>query len=175
MQEIKAFDQSYYLPRNYQPMYPKVDEVISEDGQQINVGNSTLTFYKAPGHTHDNLFTAIEPYGIFLTGNYLSDVEFPFINSSYTDYLKTMEKAEMILVKHDISVQIPGHGHITENMKEMRNRLAFSKEYLRRLWYDPDNMEKTLRETYAFFEGKVIGCLSLPSVLLIDQTDWEAC
>lgn len=153
MKKINDFDQNYYLKRSYKPAYPKVDYVISENGQKIELGTCSLTFYKAPGHTNDSMFTIIEPYGIFLTGDYLSDVEFPFIYSSYRDYLKTMERAEAIFTKHDISVQIPGHGHTTENKREMRNRLEFSQEYLNQLLNNQQDMEKVLSEKYTFFEG----------------------
>jgi hydroxyacylglutathione hydrolase len=83
--KIHKFDQGYYLRRNYEPQYPSVDYVISKDGQTLDLGQISLTFYKAPGHTQDSLFTVIEPFGIFLSGDYLSDVEFPFIFSSYKD------------------------------------------------------------------------------------------
>lgn len=153
MKKINSFDQNYYLQRNYTPEYPKVDFVISEDGQRVDLGTCSLTFYKAPGHTNDGLFTVIEPYGILLTGDYLSDVEFPFIYSSYTDYLTTMNKAENIFTKHNISVQIPGHGHTTENKVEMQGRLEFSQEYLKQLLNDQPNMEEILNKKYTFFDG----------------------
>lgn len=153
IKKVNEFDQNYYLQRNYKPEYPKVDWVISEDGQEINLGTCSLTFYKAPGHTNDGLLTVIEPYGILLTGDYLSDVEFPFIFNSYPDYLKTMKKAEDIFTNHNISVQIPGHGNTTENKEEMRNRLKFSQKYLKQLLNDQQNMEELLRKKYIFFEG----------------------
>lgn len=153
MKKVNNFDQNYYIQRNYKPEYPKVDFVISEDGQKMNLGTCTLTFYKATGHTNDGLFTVIEPYGILLTGDYLSDVEFPFIYSSYPDYLETMEKAENIFTKHNISVHIPGHGHTTENKEEMQDRLEFSQEYLEQLLNDQQDMEEVLYKKYTFFEG----------------------
>lgn len=153
LDKVNKFDQGYYLQRNYKPEYPKVDFIISKNAQKMSLGKCELTFYKAPGHTNDGLFTVIEPYGILLTGDYLSDVEFPFIFSSYLDYLKTMKRAEEIYIKHDIYVQVPGHGHTTENIEEMRNRLEFSQEYLRLLLNDQYNMEEVLNNKYTFFDG----------------------
>src|SRR5699024_5323086 len=89
IEEIRQFDQDYYLQRNYTPTYPEVDYVIEEDGQTLDLDTCILTFYQAPGHTSDGIFTVIEPFGIFLAGDYLSDVEFPFITSNYTDYVQT--------------------------------------------------------------------------------------
>lgn len=153
VKKVNMFDQSYYLQRNYKPEYPQVDYVISKDGQQLVLGNTVLTFYTAPGHTADGLFTVIDPDGIFLSGDYLSDVEFPFIFSGYQDYINTMKKAENIFLKHNIAVHVPGHGHTTENIREMKNRLEFSQEYLEQLLNNEGRMEKVLSERYSFFEG----------------------
>src|SRR5699024_2409254 len=100
MEEIKQFDQEYYLQRYYQLVYPEVDFEIAEDGQKLDWDAFSLTFYKSPGHTNDGIFTVIEPHGIFLAGDYLSDVEFPFIDSSYSDYVQTLEKAAAIFAKY---------------------------------------------------------------------------
>lgn len=153
MKKVKLFDQKYYLERNYKPEYPEVDYVVSEDGQQLVIGTSTLTFYLAPGHSDDGLFTVIEPHGIFLTGDYLSDVEFPFIYSSYFDYVQTMDKAKHIFSKHAISLHMPGHGHTTESTVEMQSRLSFSQEYLEQLLDEKVNFEVVLNKKYTFFEG----------------------
>ncbi|MFP3471172.1 hypothetical protein R0J90_14115, partial [Micrococcus sp. SIMBA_144] len=103
-----------------------VDHVISRDGETLDLGSLTLTFYKAPGHTHDGLFTIVEPLGIFLSGDYLSDVEFPFIFSSYRDYKKTLEKTESILRDHTVHVHVPGHGTVTEDHAEVARRIEES-------------------------------------------------
>ncbi|CAN7513074.1 MBL fold metallo-hydrolase [Rossellomorea sp. LjRoot5] len=65
MQKVSEFDQRYYIKRDYEPHYPSVDHAISHDGERLELGSLSLTFYKAPGHTHDGLFTIIEPLGIF--------------------------------------------------------------------------------------------------------------
>lgn len=153
MRKIHQFDQGYYLQRNYQPEYPAVDVVVSNHGQKLELGSMTLTFYLAPGHTHEGLFTVIEPYGVFLSGDYLSDVEFPFIYSSYKDYVSTMETAEKILAQHSITTHIPGHGTTTENEAEMQNRLNLSKHYLTQLVQDHGELENFLRKNYTFYDG----------------------
>ncbi|MFJ8067010.1 MBL fold metallo-hydrolase [Psychrobacillus sp. NPDC096426] len=153
MNQVHTFDQKYYLQRNYKPTYPKVNYIVSEDGQELVLGTSTLTFYLAPGHTDDGLFTVIEPAGIFLSGDYLSDVEFPFIFDSYLEYVQSMRKANDIFAKHTISLHVPGHGHTTENKVEMQNRLKFSQEYLEQLLVHQENMEEILQERYIFYEG----------------------
>jgi hydroxyacylglutathione hydrolase len=153
IKKIHKFDQGYYLQRNYEPVYPSVDYAVSSDGEVLDLGQLTLTFYKAPGHTKDSIFTVIEPLGIFLSGDYLSDVEFPFIFSSYTDYVKTLDTAEYILSKHKINYHIPGHGSVTDNQQEIENRINDSKYYLNQLLSDERMVEKHCREKYAFFEA----------------------
>ncbi|MEQ6355604.1 MBL fold metallo-hydrolase [Lysinibacillus sp. M3] len=153
MQKIKQFDQGYYLNRSYSPQYPNVDIVVSEDGQKVEFDSFTMTFYPAPGHTNDGLFTVIEPYGLFLSGDYLSDIEFPFIFSNYKDYVNTVNKAENILLNHEITTHVPGHGTTTQNQQEIQKRINSSKYYLEQLPHDNEELEKYLSEKYSFFEG----------------------
>ncbi|GGN67522.1 MBL fold metallo-hydrolase [Oceanobacillus indicireducens] len=153
LQEIEAFDQMYYLKRNYKSIYPSADIVVTRDAQTLRLGEVTLTFYLAPGHTKDSLFTVIEPYGIFLAGDYLSDVEFPFIFSNYKDYVQTIRTAEQILHHHSIRILVPGHGTTTQSEEEIVSRLHFSKYYLEELPLDNESLIDVLREKYTFFEG----------------------
>ncbi|WP_430787474.1 MBL fold metallo-hydrolase [Virgibacillus flavescens] len=153
VQKIHKFDSGNYIQRNYTPTYPAVDIIVSDEGEKLEIGPLTLTFYHATGHTNDGLFTVIEPYGIFLSGDYLSDVEFPFIFSSYKDYVTTMKTAEQILVKHDIHVHVPGHGSTTEKLEEINNRLHVSKHYLNELVQEDNDLENYLRKRFTFFEG----------------------
>lgn len=153
LKEIQNFDQAYYVDRDYVVDYPTVDRVIKEDREKLVLGDMTLVFYKAPGHTEDGLFTVIEPLGLFLSGDYLSDVEFPFITSSYRDYVTTVDKARWILDHKDIRIHVPGHGSVTESKKEIRDRLTFSEEYLKRLGENDRTQEQELKDKYRFFEG----------------------
>lgn len=153
VREIYDFDQQYYIERNYRPTYPVVDLPIVMDSQKAQLADVSLTFYKAPGHTNDGLFTIVEPYGIFLAGDYLSDVEFPFITSSYQDYVKTIDKASAILNRYDINYLIPGHGSVTCERQEMLNRINFSKYYLEQLIHDYSDLENECRKKFRFFEG----------------------
>lgn len=152
VEEIHKFDQQYYVNRNYKHEYPSVDIVISKEGQKMELGSLTLTFYLSPGHTNDCLFTVIEPDGIFLSGDYLSDVEFPFINN-YKDYVNTINKAEKILHKYNITTHIPGHGSTTQNLEEINKRINSSKYYLNQLLQDNGELESYLNKEYTFFEG----------------------
>jgi len=51
LEQIRSFDDRYYLQRDYHLEYPTIDYIVHEDGQKLVVGKTELTFYKAPGHT----------------------------------------------------------------------------------------------------------------------------
>lgn len=130
IEQMKAFDEQYYINRAYPLSYPEVDIVVKEDGQQLTIGEIIVTFYQAPGHTNDGLFTIVEPAGIWVAGDYLSDLEFPFMYDSSKNYEETIEKAGIILNKHRIQLLIPGHGHVTESMDEINKRKETSLQYI---------------------------------------------
>ncbi|MEK4424558.1 MBL fold metallo-hydrolase [Solibacillus sp. FSL K6-1523] len=153
VQQIINFDAQYYITRDYPIYYPAVDLVIEEDGQKLELALLTLTFYLAPGHTEDGLFTIVEQQRTLLAGDYLSDVEFPFIDSSYADYVATMEKAEAIFHKHAIHTLVPGHGTVTTKPAEIAERIKESKVYLQSLANPEAGLEVQLQNKYQFFDG----------------------
>lgn len=130
VEQVKAFDDQYYIDRNSPVIYPNVDIVITKDGEQLKIGNTTLTFYEAKGHTDDGIFTIVDSLGIWIAGDYLSNIEFPFIYSSSKDYIETLEKIEVILSNHFIKFLIPGHGHIAISTEEIIKRKNNSLQYL---------------------------------------------
>ena len=130
---IQQFDNEYYIERPYPIEFPTLDLVIEKDGQQLILGNTILTFYLSPGHTHDGLFTVIEPSGVWITGDYLSDFELPYLFDSAKAYLETLHKAQLVLDAHKINVLVPGHGQPTGQEDEMKRRIVLARDYLNRL------------------------------------------
>ncbi len=133
LKQIRDFDDKYYLERNYEIAYPEADVIVEKDGQVLTIGETELTFYLAPGHTPDGIFSIIESEGIWIAGDYLSDIEFPFIYDSSFAYEDTMLKAAAILNDHPIKLLVPGHGDVTESREEIRIRLNDSLNYIREL------------------------------------------
>ncbi|MEC1177449.1 MBL fold metallo-hydrolase [Metasolibacillus meyeri] len=133
IEQIRTFDDNYYIDRAYPLHYPTVDIVIGQDAQTLTIGQTKMTFYLANGHTNDGLFTIIEPLGIWLAGDYLSDVEFPYIYDSSYAYEETLAKVDVILQRHDIHYLIPGHGHMTTDKEEMIKRQQESFTYIKAL------------------------------------------
>lgn len=133
LQEIKKFDATYYIHRDYPILYPTIDVVVTEDGQQLTIGVTTLTFYLAPGHNADGIFTIVEPLGVWIAGDYLSNVEFPYIYHSSYEYERTLAKTQLILERHSIRWLIPGHGDVATSTEEILNRFHESLEYIHSL------------------------------------------
>jgi hydroxyacylglutathione hydrolase len=130
---IRDFDNENYVIRNYPILFPELDIVIQEDGQQFQLGETILTFYLAPGHTADGLMTVVEPLGILIAGDYLSDFELPFIYDSAKAYSETLDKSNRVLKKHNVKLLIPGHGLATSDQGEMKRRVDLAADYLKRL------------------------------------------
>lgn len=133
LEQICTFDSRKDLRRNYEIAYPVIDIVIQKDGQQLHVGDSTFTFYLAPGHTECGIFCIIEPYGLFLAGDYLSNIEFPYIYFDSRSYEETLHKVGSILQSHKINLLVPGHGQCTSEELEIRRRHQTSLNYIQTL------------------------------------------
>ncbi|TSI05209.1 MBL fold metallo-hydrolase [Lysinibacillus sp. BW-2-10] len=133
LNQIFKFDHQYYLDRSYPILYPLVDIEVKEEGQVLEIGNTKLTFYHAQGHTDDGIFTVIEPLGIWLAGDYLSDIEFPFIYDNSEKYEETLRKTDELFNQHNIQYLIPGHGHITNIKEEIKFRKIAAQIYIKEL------------------------------------------
>lgn len=130
LKEIKKFDDEYYIKRRYPIAYPKGDIIVSNDDEKLQIGNTEFIFYQAKGHNADGLFTLVQPYGILIVGDYLSNIEFPYIYYSVQEYLNTLDKVKQIIQKYKIKILIPGHGDYTKDIKEMLKREKDSRKYI---------------------------------------------
>lgn len=157
LEQIDQFDQEYYIDRLYPIVYPQVDEAIKRTGQTLTIGRTNLVFYLAPGHNPDGLFTIVEPLDIWITGDYLSNVEFPYIYHSFQAYVHTLDRARGILDQHQPALLVPGHGRVTGSRAEMEKRLAESRLYLTALkksvLEDQEFPEETLWQRYNYPKG----------------------
>ena len=153
LQQILQFDAQYYIERSYPVVYPTIDIVIEEDGQKLQLGETICTFYFAPGHTKDGLFTIIAPHRILLAGDYLSNVEFPFVGN-INEYMSTLHKVQALFDNHQFSTLVPGHGATTEDEQQILRRIQQSLEYLILLRTNMD-LEPMLKERYPFYNGLI--------------------
>ncbi|GGF92492.1 MBL fold metallo-hydrolase [Paenibacillus abyssi] len=133
LDQIHAFDAEYYIERDVPVAYPAIDHVIERDGQILTIGQTKLTFYLAPGHTACGVFTLVEPTGVWLAGDYLSDFELPLIEHSAAAYEETLGKAQRMISLHQVGSLVPGHGAPTGDTEEMERRIAMASEHLQQL------------------------------------------
>jgi len=129
--QIEVFDQENYISRP-QPMgYPELDHKLNiSESQTIKLGSIEICVYKAGGHTADGLFYIIPELKLWIAGDYLSDIEFPFIEDSIEEYNRTMARATKIVNEFEIDFIIPGHGSIAFTKEEIASRIERSINYL---------------------------------------------
>ncbi len=158
MKAVSDFDISLYVKRPKRLNFPTISNVISEEGQSIKTNSNTFTFYFAPGHTADGLITLVEPENYLFVGDYLSNIEFPFIEDCPIKYLATLDKIEKIVNTNDIQLLVVGHGDHIHTKEEMLQRIANSREYIN-LIANITNDElfshfpRGLSKKYPFFES----------------------
>ena len=159
LEEIHKFDESYYIKRNYPILYPEIDlPVCAEDKEtSMLIGSDEYIFYPARGHNADGILTYNKTKGILITGDYMSNVEFPFVYHSFPAYKKTLDCLENILETQTVNLLICGHGDCTGDIVEMKNRLKDARQYIKELEYAVQNdMEISLDklwERYDFPKG----------------------
>lgn len=133
LEQARQFDEEHYIRRDYPLDYPAVDIEVSEEDQLIELEKTRLRFFLAPGHTADGLFTLVENNGAWIAGDYLSNIEFPFIYDSSYAYEQTLQKAFHLIGEYEPGLLIPGHGDATASRADMLQRYTESLEYLYRL------------------------------------------
>ncbi|MFL6518073.1 MAG: MBL fold metallo-hydrolase, partial [Bacillus sp. (in: firmicutes)] len=133
IEQIKAFDDEYYVTRSYEIVYPEVDLSIAGEETSIEIGQTKLTFFQAPGHNEDGIFTIIEPLGVFLTGDYFSDIEFPYIYVNSYKYEETILKLDSILSEYPIELFVSGDVNASGDRSEMKKRQRDSLDYIHML------------------------------------------
>ncbi len=128
--QAQLFDQQYYIDRPYPIEYPQGDFFVYRDGVQFRHGGTKMTFYLAPGHTADSMMIIVWQLGLCLAGDYLSNVEFPFIYHSSVEYEKTLEKMPHIHDRNWFTRLVPGHGDPALTINEWLRRRTEGLAYI---------------------------------------------
>lgn len=131
LQEAILQDQRLYIQRPYELKYPDpVDFPVFRDGAQYRNGQTKMTFYITPGHTVDSMMIIVWQLGLCIAGDYLSDIEFPFIGNSSVDYERTLEKMLFIHDRNWFTRLIPGHGTLALTINDWLKRRTDGLNYL---------------------------------------------
>ena len=143
LEEIRDFDDQYYIARDYPIRYPTVDVIIDAPVHRVQLGREDYDIYQAPGHNDDAIVVVNRSRGILIAGDYLSNVEFPYVYDSVGRYRATLNLLEGLLTEPDIKLLVPGHGDATNDREEMAARLADARRYL-------DDLEESVRTRRPF-------------------------
>ncbi len=131
LQQIVDFDHEYYITRPYPILYPEVDIVVPEHDFSIYINEIEILFFKAQGHVSDGLFMIIPALHLWVAGDYLSNIEIPFIDHDYHAYWDTITTAAILFDQFDdIHILIPGHGDVATERTEIKDRISKDKRYL---------------------------------------------
>lgn len=139
IKDLIDYDEEFYISRLYPVKYPVIDHVISTDGQQLIIGETTITFYHAFGHTEDGLMAEIDH--CLVAGDYLSDIEFPFVYFRFAEYTKTLERFKTIARNKEGMLMISCHGSPAEGTPEINKRIKDSEEYFDFMKKNPSKSE----------------------------------
>ena len=156
LQQAKDWDDANYVERSYKLEYPRIDHPVGENPGRILLGASgVLRAYQAPGHNFDGLIAHLPKSGVLIVGDYLSNIEFPYVYHSFTDYRQTLDTLEKIIEDGAVDLLVTGHGDATTDREEMDLRLRESRAYLGELDQSvrhdgrPFDLERLFRR-YAF-------------------------
>lgn len=132
LKQINDFDDSNYILRNYQITYPTITTII-DDSQIMNFGTDEFQFFSGIGHNDDGIIIFNKTKGILILGDYLSNIEFPYVYHSFKLYEEVLDNLQLIINEHPISFLITGHGDYTSVKNEMLQRIQESRNYIHEL------------------------------------------
>ncbi len=155
--EIATFDDQYYIQRDYAIEYPSIDHRI-ESSSSMKLGIETYEFYQAVGHNSDGLISYNSDRGVLIVGDYLSNIEFPYIYESVAKYKETLEQLERIIENNSVQILITGHGDATHDKNEMLQRLQDSHTYI-------EQLEASVRNQQAFNEAILWQRYQFPKIM----------
>ena len=130
VEQMVDFDQKYYIRRAYPLEYPEGDFMVYRDGVQYRHSGTKMAFYLTPGHTADSMMLVVWQLGLCIAGDYLSNIEFPFIYHSSVEYEQTLEKMPRIHDRNWFTRLIPGHGDPALTIAEWLHRRTESLAYI---------------------------------------------
>ncbi len=135
LKQIRQWDADNYVLRPWPIAWPEVDLAVTFDAQHLQLDDElSLRCWLTPGHNEDGMMVWAERQRTLVVGDYLSDVEFPFIDYDYALYEDALKKMELVIEVEPVSVLVPGHGHPAYRQDDMAARLRESWEYLDALW-----------------------------------------
>jgi glyoxylase-like metal-dependent hydrolase (beta-lactamase superfamily II) len=104
--ELRQYDDEYYVVRPA-PLGLGQVQALPVPGH-VELGDRELELHPAEGHTVDGMALFDRARGLLIVGDYLSDVEIPWIHGTLADYRATL--ARLAALVEDATTVVPGHG-----------------------------------------------------------------
>ncbi len=130
LKEWADWDEAHYVKRSYQPRFPDKIHYQLTEPTSIRLGSMKINFVPVPGHTIDSFAAYVPDYGLLLAGDYLSDVEIPWISSGVSEYEQSLDYLKNIIEQLNPLLVIPGHGNARSDRAELLQNLEQAKWYL---------------------------------------------
>jgi glyoxylase-like metal-dependent hydrolase (beta-lactamase superfamily II) len=105
---LRQYDAEFYVSRPA-PLALGQVQALPVPGH-VEIGDRELELHPAEGHTPDGMALFDRPQGLLIVGDYLSDVEIPWISEggSLADYRATL--ARLAPLVEEATTVVPGHG-----------------------------------------------------------------
>lgn len=110
--ELRDYDAQFYVARPAPLALGQVQGLPVPGRLDLGTGEGAieLELHPAEGHTADGMAVFARPLGVLVVGDYLSDVEIPWISEggSVADYTATLARLAALVV--EAATVVPGHG-----------------------------------------------------------------
>jgi len=103
---LRTYDAEFYVERPA-PLALGQVQALPAPGS-VEIGDRELELHPAEGHTEDGMAIFDREAGLLMVGDYLSDVEIPWIHGSPADYRATL--ARLGALAEQATTVVPGHG-----------------------------------------------------------------
>ena len=103
---LREYDAEFYVVRAA-PLSLGQVQALPVPGH-VEIGERELELHPAEGHTIDGMALFDRAEGLLIVGDYLSDVEIPWIHGSLADYRATLARLNALV--DDATTVVPGHG-----------------------------------------------------------------
>ena len=156
--QIHSFDDQYYIQRNYPIEYPDINIRVKQEKETIQLGQNNYHFHQALGHNADGLILHDPNNKVLIVGDYLSNIEFPYVYHSFKEYRNTLDRLEGIILEQSIDYLVTGHGDATNSKEEMHRRIKDSRSYIM-------EVEKSITQNKAFDFDQLMTQYKFPKIM----------
>ncbi|MHB9144225.1 MAG: MBL fold metallo-hydrolase [Symbiobacteriia bacterium] len=140
-QQIHDYDDQFYVEREQPFTFPSLGVVLpaasglgpDEPPMRLQLADLRILIYPAPGHTADGVIAVVPELRLLICGDYLSDLEFPFVEHSLKAYQGTLARLRQLTQEFGLETLVPGHGPLALTAGAILARVAQDEAYLEAL------------------------------------------